>query len=59
MNLYLQVGQQRRIYIIEYLNTLPEGQRTWTFSWTSRIYWKCPISQASNMSELISLIKSL
>ena len=54
----LFAGWTTKENIIEYLNTLPKGQRTWTFSWTSRIYWKCPISQASNMSELINLIKS-
>lgn len=32
---------------------------TWTFSWTDRIYWRCPISKSFTLSELITLVNSL
>jgi len=30
--------------------------KTWTFSWTDRIYWRCPIMKAKGVEELICLI---
>lgn len=30
---------------------------TWSFSWTSRIYWRCPIKQAWNMPYLVKTIE--
>ena len=30
---------------------------TWTFSWTSALYWCCPISKAHNLQELINALK--
>lgn len=29
----------------------------WTFSWTNRIYWRCPIKQAYNLRQLVELLK--
>lgn len=42
--------------IINYSRTL--NPNTWTFSWTKRLYWRCPISEAHNMEELISVMNN-
>lgn len=42
--------------IISHLDSLPQNERTWTFSWTHRIYWKCPIKKAYNLPTLVKLI---
>ncbi len=47
-------GWSTKKEIIQYRKTLKPS--TWTFSWTSRIYWKCPISKAHNMPQLIEVI---
>lgn len=49
-------GYNTKENIIKHLESLPRERRTWTFSWTHRIYWKCPIIDAFNMSSLIALI---
>ena len=45
--------------IIEHLNTLQPNNKTWTFSWTNRLYWKCPIKLAGNIGALIDFINKL
>jgi len=55
----LFLGWTTKKRIIEYLKTLPENQRTWTFSWTSRIYWRCPIKMAFNMPQLLDVMERL
>lgn len=42
--------------IVDYIKHLPENKRTWTFSWTDRVYWACPIKMAFNMDALIKII---
>ena len=49
-------GYNTKENIIRHLESLPKDRRTWTFSWTHRIYWKCPIKDAFNMLSLIALI---
>lgn len=39
--------------IMNYANTLG----TWSFSWTSALYWHCPISKAHNLAELVKAIQ--
>lgn len=51
-------GYNTKENIIKHLNTLPRDKRTWTFSWTHRIYWKCPIKDAFNMPSLLALINN-
>lgn len=52
-------GYNTKDKIIEHLNSLPDGNRTWTFSWTRRIYWKCPIKTAYNLQSLVNYINSI
>lgn len=52
----LYFGFNTKENIIKHLAQLPVTNRTWTFSWTHRIYWKCPIKDAFNMACLIELI---
>ena len=49
-------GFSTKKLIIAHINSLPQNNRTWTFSWTSRIYWKCPIKTAYNLPTLIKVI---
>lgn len=43
----------------EIINYSKESENnTWTFSWTTRIYWKCPIKNAHNMNELIEVMNN-
>ena len=49
-------GYNTKENIIRHLESLPKDRRTWTFSWTHRIYWRCPIKDAYNMPSLIGLI---
>ena len=54
----LFLGYNTKENILEHLRALKrEGKElTWTFSWTDRIYWRCPIRLALNMQSLINLI---
>lgn len=49
-------GWSTKDEIINYKKTLKPN--TWTFSWTSRIYWRCPISKAHNIEQLITFIEN-
>jgi len=49
-------GWNTKDEIINYKNTL--SPNTWTFSWTSRVYWRCPISKAHNLGKLINHIET-
>jgi len=49
-------GWNTKQNIIKYRNTLKFP--TWTFPGTKRIYWKCPISDAMRMPQLIEFINS-
>lgn len=42
--------------IINYSNTF--NPNTWTFPWTTRIYWRCPISKAHTMPELVDIMNN-
>lgn len=55
----LFLGWTTKKRIIRHLNTLPQEQRTWTFAWTSRIYWKSPIKDALNMPQLLKCMEIL
>ena len=52
----LFLGFTTKKKIISYLNTLPDNQKTWTFSWTNRVYWKSPIKLAYNLPSLVEVI---
>lgn len=52
-------GYNTKDNIIKYLHSLPENERTWSFSWTTRIYWKCPIKDSYNMSSLINYLNNI
>lgn len=54
----LYFGFNTKENIIAYLKTLPKPERTWSFSWTHRIYWRCPIKDAYNMPTLIEMIEN-
>ena len=43
--------------IIHFAKTL--SPNTWTFSWTNRIYWHCPINKSFTLPQLIDLINKL
>lgn len=49
-------GFSKKKLIIAHINSLPSFARTWTFSWTNRIYWKCPIKDAFNLPTLVKII---
>jgi hypothetical protein len=49
-------GWDTKTNIIKYVNTL--NPSTWTFSWTSRVYWRCPINQAMTLQQLVDFINS-
>lgn len=49
-------GFSTKKLIVNHINSLPTHARTWTFSWTNRIYWKCPIKNAFNLPMLVKLI---
>lgn len=49
-------GWNTKTNIIRFANTLQPP--TWTFSWTTRVYWKCPISQAMTLPQLIEFINT-
>lgn len=51
-------GFQTKSNIIKHVNAQPAREKTWTFSWTERIYWSCPISQAYNLDSLVKYINS-
>lgn len=53
----LFLGWSSKKRIIEFHNTLPD--KTWTFSWTSRIYWRCPIKDAYTMPQLLEVMEKL
>ncbi len=42
--------------IMHYANTL--APPTWSFSWTNRIYWRCPIKEALTLPQLIDFINA-
>lgn len=47
-------GWESKQKIINYSKTLKPP--TWTFSWTNRLYWRCPIKFARNLTELVKII---
>lgn len=49
-------GWNTKENIINYANTLRPN--TWTFSWTTRVYWRCPISNAFTLPQLIEYINN-
>jgi len=49
-------GWNTKENIIRYANTLRPP--TWTFSWTTRVYWKCPIREAMTLPQLIEFINT-
>lgn len=49
-------GWSTKNKIIKFKKTLTPNY--WTFSWTDRMYWRCPISKAANMSKLINVIEN-
>lgn len=49
-------GWNTKRNIILYKNNLKPS--TWSFGWTNRVYWRCPISQAFNLDQLIQFINS-
>lgn len=49
-------GWSTKKEIVKYKKTL--NPNYWTFSWTNRMYWRCPISQAHNMNKLIDIINN-
>ena len=55
MNLYSLVGIQRQI-LFNLFNTLILA--TWTFSWTTRVYWRCPINEAMTLKQLVDFINT-
>ena len=48
------MGWNTKDNIIKYSKELKPN--TWTFTWTSRIYWRCPIISSYNIEKLIELI---
>ncbi len=52
-------GYTTKSILINYLNTLPVNNRTWTFSWTNRLYWRSPIKDAGNLPALVACINTL
>ena len=38
-------------------NTQNNNKSTWSFSWTEAVYWKAPLSQAKNLSDLVHYIQ--
>jgi hypothetical protein len=49
-------GWNTKTNIIRYANTLKPP--TWSFSWTTRVYWRCPISEAMTLNQLVDFINS-
>jgi hypothetical protein len=49
-------GWNTKTNIIRYSNTL--NPPTWSFSWTTRVYWRCPILEAMTLNQLIDFINS-
>ena len=49
-------GWNTKTNIIRYANTLRPA--TWTFSWTSRVYWRCPIREAMTLPQLVEFINN-
>lgn len=49
-------GWNTKINIIRYAKTL--NPPTWSFSWTSRVYWRCPIREAMTLNQLVDFINS-
>lgn len=49
-------GWNTKENIIRYSNTLRPP--TWSFSWTTRVYWRCPIREAMTLQQLIDFINS-
>ncbi len=49
-------GYNTKGNIIRYSTTLHPN--TWTFSWTTRVYWRCPINEASTLPQLIDFINN-
>lgn len=47
-------GWNTKDRIIHYSNTL--NPPTWTFNWTTRIYWRCPINEALTLPQLIEFV---
>ncbi|MDR0667535.1 MAG: hypothetical protein LBF90_02820 [Prevotellaceae bacterium] len=47
-------GWNTKTKLVEYSQTL--NPPTWTFERTSRIYWRCPLSAARTLAELVALI---
>ncbi|MGF1532684.1 MAG: hypothetical protein ACFCUI_03205 [Bernardetiaceae bacterium] len=47
-------GWEGKRQILRYAATLQPN--TWTFPWTNRIYWRCPIAQARSLPELMEII---
>ena len=48
-------GWNTKKNIIKYASTL--SPNTWTFSWTKRIYWRCPIKDSFNLQQLIEVVE--
>ncbi|GAH05740.1 unnamed protein product, partial [marine sediment metagenome] len=46
-------GWNSKDMIIKFSKTL----RTWSFSWSKRIYWHCPIKYSYPIKELITYVK--
>lgn len=49
-------GWNTKENIIRYANTLQPN--TWTFSWTTRVYWRCPINEAFTLQQLVDYINN-
>jgi len=49
-------GWNTKTNIIGYANTLRPP--TWSFGWTTRVYWKCPIREAMTLPKLIDFINT-
>ena len=49
-------GWNTKANIIRYSNTLIPT--TWTFSWTTRVYWRCPINEAMTLKQLVDFINT-
>lgn len=50
-------GYNTKKNVINFSQTLKP--RTWTFSWTERLYWRCPIKHSYTLPQLIDLINRL
>ena len=56
-NFPLFFGWNTKLEIEKYTNhDIKNG--TWTFDWTKRIYWKCPIRLAYNLEQLVRYCKT-